>query len=312
MSKARFRIHRSRAFSLPALVIAVAATAPAQGQTRDCDGLPEADRQLCRMMRACAAIDDPERRRECFRAVVEAGPDTPPDEDVGRPAAPREPSQPVEPSATAATPGEPAAASETSEPATSAGADERPVPASTASTPGVTAAPAVDGRDGRKRGWGSRIRSLPVVGRLVPGGRGDRESRDAPDPPGEGTRAIDDAGVETVGASSADATVVGSSRTYEVLDIPKRFTATVSAIHNPGRNRRLVALDRRLLFVSDRGGEGRLKVGDEVGVRKTSGVFGRKYRITGPSRRPFTALRIRCEHPDLNEENRRRCLLLSK
>lgn len=66
------------------------------------------------------------------------------------------------------------------------------------------------------------------------------------------------------------------------------------------------------LFVSDRGGEGRLKVGDEVRVQKTSGVFGRKYRITGPSRRPFTALRIRCERPDLNEENRRRSLLLSR
>ena len=102
------------------------------------------------------------------------------------------------------------------------------------------------------------------------------------------------------------------SRTYEVLDLPKRFEGTVSAIHDPGRNRRLVALDSRLLFVSDRGGEGRLKVGDPVRVEKASGLFGEKYRLTGPSRRPFTARRIRCGHPDLNEANRRRCALLSR
>ena len=147
----------------------------------------------------------------------------------------------------------------------------------------------------------------------MPGGRKDRESRDGSVSSGDAENpAVGDQGVETVGASSASGSVGGSSRTYEVLDIPKRFTATVSAIHEPGANRRLVALDQRLLFVGDRGGEGRLKVGDEVRVQKTSGVFGRKYRITGPSRRPFTALRIRCEHPDLNEANRRRCLLLNR
>lgn len=312
MLKARFRIDRSRAFSLPALVTAVAVTVVAEGQTRDCDELPEADRQLCRMMRACAAIDDPERRRECFRAVAEAGPDTSSDEDVGNQAEPSETAEPVAPSATAATPVEPQAASEPSEPATSSEPVERPAPESTASTPAVTV-PVADERADRKRTWGSRIRSLPVVGRMLPGGRKDRESKDASASSGdEGTGAVDDEGVESVGASSTGATVVGSSRTYEVLDIPKRFTATVSAIHDPGGNRRLVALDQRLLFVSDRGGEGRLKVGDAVRVQKTSGVFGRKYRITGPSRRPFTALRIRCERPDLNEDNQQRCLLLNR
>lgn len=309
MFKARFRIGRSRAFSLPALVAAVAAAGLAQGQTQDCDELPEADRQLCRMMRACAAIDDAERRRECFRAVAEAARDTSSAEVVAEPSEPRHSSEP-ESSATAATPGEPKAASETSGQAVSTVPLERPIPESTVSTSAVTVPP-VEERTDRKRTWGSRIRSLPVVGRLVPGARKDRQPTDAPVSSGDGaTPALGD-GNESVGATP-EATVVGSSTSYEVLDIPKRFTGTVSAIHDPGGNRRLVALDRRLLFVSDRGGEGRLKVGDEVRVQKTSGLFGRKYRLTGPSRRPFTALRIRCEHPDVNEDNRQRCLLLNR
>ena len=312
MSKARFRIDRSRAFCCPALLLAAAFAVEAQAQTRNCDELPDADRQLCRMMRACAAIDDPERRRECFRAVAESGPDARSDEDVGQSAEPHQPSDPVETSATTASPAEPGEASESSERATSTGPVERPEPESTASTPTATVS-TVDSPAGRKRTWGSRIRSLPVVGRLLPGGRKDRQSGDASVAPDDrGTPAIGDEEIETVGRSSTSGTVVGSSRTYEVLDIPKRFTATVYAIHDPGGNRRLVALDQRILFVSDRGGEGRLKVGDEVRVQKTSGVFGRRYRITGPSRRPFTALRIRCEHPDLNEANRRRCSLLER
>ncbi|MCY3841259.1 MAG: hypothetical protein OXH09_21870 [Gammaproteobacteria bacterium] len=311
MFKARFRIDRSRAFSFPALVAAVAAAGIAQGQTQDCDELPEADRQLCRMMRACAVIDDAERRRECFRAVVEAAPDTSSDEVVGEPSQPGQSSE-LEPSTTAATSGEPKAASETSDqavPTVSTVTVERPIPESTS----AVTTPPVGERTDRKRTWGSRIRSLPVVGRLVPGARKDRQPTDAPvSSTDAGIPALGKGGDETVGTTTTSGTVVGSSTTYEVLDIPKRFTATVSAIHDPGGNRRLVALDQRLLFVSDRGGEGRLKVGDDVRVQKTSGLFGRKYRITGPSRRPFTALRIRCERPDLNEANQQRCLLLSR
>jgi len=199
---------------------------------------------------------------------------------------------------------------------------QQPVPELTASTTAETApaaSAAVDERDGRRRSWGSRIRSLPLVGRLVPGGGDAKATKDAATSGGKADhRAVEEEDLETVAVAptpprSTDVeSVIRTSRTYEVLDIPKRFTATVSAIHDPGRNRRLVALDDRLSVVSDRGGEGRLKIGDAVKVEKTSGVFGRKYRITGPSRRPFTALRIRCEHPDLNEANQQRCKLLSR
>ena len=309
MSKARFRIHRSRAFFCPALaVVALAAvTALGQGETRNCDELPEADRPLCRMMRACAAIENAERRRECFRAVAEAGPGAPSDQVVGEPLEQLQPSAPVEPAATAA-PGDERVVSE---PVVVAERVEQPVSEPTTVEPDTSAGAE---RGSRKRTWGSRVRSIPLLGRLVPGGRGgDRQSNGAPVSAGDAeTRANGEEILETVGVSSAKGSQVGTSKTYEVLDLPKRFEGTVSAIHDPGRNRRLVALDSRLLFVSDRGGEGRLKVGDQVRVEKASGLFGEKYRLTGPSRRPFTAHRIRCGHPDLNEANRRRCALLSR
>ena len=256
------------------------------------------------MMRACAGIDDTERRRECFRAVAEAAPGSAADEDIG---------EPVEPSATVL-PGDQTESSEpvvvVAEPAVVAEPVEQPP--SESSTSQATE-PDASATAGGNRTWGSRVRSIPLLGRLVPGGRGDRQSKDATvSPGGAGTPAIEEEKLETVGVSSVGASAVGTSKTYEILDLPKRFEGTVSAIHDPGRNRRLVALDGRLLFVSDRGGEGRLKVGDAVRVEKASGLFGEKYRLTGPSRRPFNARRIRCGHPDLSEANRRRCTLLSR
>ena len=259
------------------------------------------------MMRACAAIDDPERRRECFRAVAEAGSGAPSDEDVAE-TVERPAPELAEPSATAAR-----GQTVVSEPPEAPERDERSVPKATATTVAPDVRANAEERSGRKRTWGSRVRSIPLLGRLVPGGRGDRQSKDATVAPGDAeNRAIDVEELETAGVSSGGANSVGTSTTYEILELPKRFEGTVSAIHDPGRNRRLVALDGRLLFVSDRGGEGRLKVGDEVKVEKASGLFGEKYRLTGPSRRPFNASRIRCGHPDLNEANRRRCQLLSR
>ena len=193
----------------PALVAGIGCllAANAGGQPEPCDQAGAAERQTCRLIRACAAIDQAERRQECFRAVVAGESD-----------------------------------SLASEPAPS------PAP-----EPEVTAEPKV----------------APQV-------------------------------------------VTAESKVHEVLTIPENFTGTVTAIHDSGRNRRLIALDGRLLFESDRAGEGRLRVGDETRVVKTSAFFGERYRITGPSRRPFPASRIRCERADLNQDNRRRCSLLSR
>lgn len=90
-------------------------------------------------------------------------------------------------------------------------------------------------------------------------------------------------------------------------EIPRRFTAEVTAYRDLVRDRQLVVLDDKLLFEGDNAASSAIRLGDEVRVVKVSSRRGRSYQITGPSRRLFTALRIRCELPDLNADNRRKC-----
>ena len=90
-------------------------------------------------------------------------------------------------------------------------------------------------------------------------------------------------------------------------DIPKRFNAQVTAHRDLARDRQLLVLDDKLLLEGDNAASSAIKVGDEVSVVKASSLRGRKYQISGPARRRFDALRIRCERTDLNLENRRKC-----
>ena len=90
-------------------------------------------------------------------------------------------------------------------------------------------------------------------------------------------------------------------------EIPRRFTALVTAHRDLARDRQLVVLDDKLLFEGDKAASSAIKVGDQVDVVKSSSLRGRKYQISGPSKRRFEALRIRCERTDLNVENRRKC-----
>ena len=89
--------------------------------------------------------------------------------------------------------------------------------------------------------------------------------------------------------------------------VPKRFVAEVTAHRDLVRDRQLLVLDGLLLFEGDNAASSRISVGDEVQVVKSSSMRGRRYRIMGPSKRPFDALRIRCEERDLNVDNRRKC-----
>ena len=90
-------------------------------------------------------------------------------------------------------------------------------------------------------------------------------------------------------------------------EIPRRFTAEVTSRRALVRDRQLVVLDDKLLFEGDDAAASAIRVGDEVRVVKVSSRRGRSYQITGPSRRYFTALRIRCENADLKADNRRKC-----
>ena len=107
-----------------------------------------------------------------------------------------------------------------------------------------------------------------------------------------------------------EGTVVAKQTQRTSFEIPNRFSATVTALHDSGRNRGLVALDGKLLFESNRAGDGNLRVGDQVRVVRASRLYGKRYQITGPSRRPFVADRVRCEREDITIATRRQCSLL--
>lgn len=101
--------------------------------------------------------------------------------------------------------------------------------------------------------------------------------------------------------------LITAQRATDAPTLPRRFTAEVTAHHDLVRDRQLVVLDDALLFEGDKAASSRISVGDEVEVVKTSSRRGRRYQITGPTRRPFDALRIRCELSELSVDNRRKC-----
>lgn len=111
----------------------------------------------------------------------------------------------------------------------------------------------------------------------------------------------------TVGAPSR---VTARTVTREVLDIPNRFSALVTARRKLVRNRQLLVLDGKLLFETDNADTSGIDRGEEVDVVKASSLRGRSYQIAGPSKRAVTGLRIRCERLDLSAGNRRKCAML--
>ena len=112
---------------------------------------------------------------------------------------------------------------------------------------------------------------------------------------------------ERVGTLGAVRRLFSRSSAPAGPEIPKRFTAEVTAHRDLVRDRQLVVLDDKLLFEGDNAASSAIKVGDEVNVVKASSLRGRRYQISGPSKRRFDALRIRCERTDLNVDNRRKC-----
>ena len=104
--------------------------------------------------------------------------------------------------------------------------------------------------------------------------------------------------------------VTARTVTREVLDIPNRFSALVTARRKLVRNRQLLVLDGKLLFETDNADTSGIDRGEEVDVVKASSLRGRSYQITGPSKRSVTGLRIRCERLDLSAGNRRKCAML--
>ena len=111
--------------------------------------------------------------------------------------------------------------------------------------------------------------------------------------------------------ASQPSEVTSKTVLQEVLDIPKRFSAQVTAQRDLVRNRQLLVLDGKLLFQTDNADTASIDVGDTVDVVKASSLRGRSYQIVGPSKRATTGLRIRCERSDLSVSNRRKCGVLA-
>ena len=109
------------------------------------------------------------------------------------------------------------------------------------------------------------------------------------------------------GQGAVQSAVAERTVTQAVLAVPNRFSAKVTAVHALTRDRQLVALDNKLVFEGGQASIARTRVGDAVDVVRASAFFGRRFRMTGPSHRPFTGTRIRCERLDLSDSNRRKC-----
>ena len=135
------------------------------------------------------------------------------------------------------------------------------------------------------------------------------EPRVAPNKPEGGVEAPSVASVPAArtGQPAEQSAVTEQTVTQSVLSVPNRFSAKVTAVYALVRDRQLVALDSKLVFEGGQASIARIKVGDEVDVVRTSAFFGRRFRMTGPSHRPFTGNRIRCERLDLSDSNRRKC-----
>lgn len=283
---------RTQALLVSAAGCVLAAAASAQSQ--ECEGLAEGDKALCRLMVACAAIDDVDRREECFRVAANTVRDeslapkptqaTPSADTVMAPRTEKRSTAEQAPRLQEAFP-DPSA-----QPSAGAARGQQEVregvaPRASPPAPVAQIQEAATVEDREKPRWRERIASI--------------WRRDGGDEP----RRQDDLG----GRDESAIVVKQGQRT--TFDIPRRFAATVTAVQRSG-NRGLVALDGKLLFESDRTGEGNLRVGDRVRVVRSSRLYGRRFQITGPSRRPFVANRVRCERDDITQATRRQCRLL--
>ena len=98
---------------------------------------------------------------------------------------------------------------------------------------------------------------------------------------------------------------------WRLVEVPRRFSASLIGVRTLARGRLLLGLDNELLFEGGGSHVSRLEVGDVLDAFRVS-YSARRYRFVGPSHRPFEASRIRCEHPNPTADTRRKCALLKR
>lgn len=242
---------------------------PAHGaEAVDCDSLPESRRALCAMVQACATVAEKTQRQECFRVAAESlGGDA---DAVGEVVHDDE-----------------IVGDQTGAVGDDDEAREVHAEVSSEKTSPVAVEPALE--------------TKVVEAEDEPA---EAQATEAAAPP-EATTA--EAAPKRSRVARAFRELIAAQRATDAPTLPRRFTAEVTAHHDLVRDRQLVVLDDALLFEGDRAASSRISVGDEVEVVKTSSRRGRRYQITGPTRRPFDALRIRCELSELSVDNHRKC-----
>ena len=102
-----------------------------------------------------------------------------------------------------------------------------------------------------------------------------------------------------------------SDDVWKLVEVPRRFSASLIGVRTLARDRLLLGLDNELLFEGGGSHVSTLKVGDVLDAFRVS-YSARRYRFVGPSHRPFEASRIRCEHPNPTADTRRKCALLKR
>ena len=239
------------------------------------------------MVVACGALQDEAKRGECFRA---AAAEAAAEETTAGEAGATEQNEAIDEALEGA--GTNADFNDAGPPS---GVAPNPVPESASEDDGTTAAAVETVEEIVEETIGESATVSPAVAPSTP-----IRSTTASSPP------VTPAPV-TPATPEVDTAIVTKSVQRDVLVIPDRFSATVTGHRKLVRDRQLVVLDGKLLFEGDRAASSRIKEGDTVEVTKISSLRGRTYQITRPKKRPFRALRIRCELAELSSDNRRKC-----
>ena len=240
------------------------------------------------MMLSCSAIDDAERRKECYDGVIARYQGASTDADLQ--SVVEESTEPTDP-AELADPTELSEPAELADPPGLFEPGERTRTTAPAEPPelGQPAGPVEPVSREAERPWWRTVLRVPRLGRA------------RTETPPAGTKPEPAVPAPKVTARSVESTV---------LEIPKRFTAEVTHVRKLMYDRQLVVLDGTLLFETERASHSRLERGDSVKVVRTSAFLGERYNIAGSSGGSVRASRLRCESAELGPANRRKCAIL--
>jgi hypothetical protein len=114
---------------------------------------------------------------------------------------------------------------------------------------------------------------------------------------------------EVAAATKPASPIYEVETTTKVVKIADEFNATVTYQRTLLRDRQVFVVDNSLVFEGDEARVSRLKVGEVVSVERNSRLFKDRFSVTGPSKRPVAAKRLRCENNNQTAETAEKCEL---